>query len=46
MAEGVVDLLEIVQIDEHGGCPPAVAPGATYRLHQAIVGQRPVGQAG
>ena len=46
VAEAVVDRLEVVEIDEHHGELTVVAPGARERQCEAILEQRPVGEAG
>ena len=46
MAEGVVDLLEAVEVDDHHRGPLALASRAVDRLLDAVVEQAPVGQAG
>jgi hypothetical protein len=46
VAEGVVDLLEAVEVDEQHGHAVAGALGALERLGEAVVEQAAVGQAG
>ena len=46
VAEGVVDLLELVEVDQDDREQAAVAPAARHRLAQAVLEQEPVGQAG
>ena len=46
VAAGVVDVLEVVQIDEQQGEAPAMACIDGYFLLQAVEEQGPVGQAG
>ena len=46
VAEAVVDRLEVVEIDEDHRELTAVAPAARERQGQAILEQRPVGEAG
>ena len=46
MAEGVVDALEVIQIQEEQGGPAAVTQGPGARLAQPIREQPAVGQAG
>ena len=42
----VVDLLESIEIDEHDGQRPVVAPGERYRVRQPIVEEFTIGQPG
>ena len=46
VAEAVVDRLEVVEIDEDHRELAVVAPAARERQRQAILEQRPVGEAG
>jgi 3-methyladenine DNA glycosylase/8-oxoguanine DNA glycosylase len=46
MAEGVVDVLEAVEIDEQDRQSGLVAVGTLQRLVQAVAEQQAVGQAG
>jgi hypothetical protein len=46
MPEGVIDLLEIVEVEVHRPYLAAVPAGATHRLDQAVIRQDPVRQAG
>ena len=46
MAKGVVDVLEVVQVQEHHTHQGALASSLGQRQLQAIQGQHPVGQAG
>ncbi len=46
VAEAVVDLLEVVEIEHHHGDPAALAARLAHRLAQAVEQQRAVGQAG
>ena len=45
MAEAIVDRLELVQIDEQDGQLAAISIGAGLGVDDAVVEQRPVGQA-
>jgi len=46
MTEGVVDLLEAVEIDQKQGQTPAAASASAETLPQAFLEQQPVGQIG
>src|SRR3546814_964446 len=46
VAEGVVDRLEVVEVEEHGGHRGAVALGSTEQLLSSVADQGPVRQAG
>ena len=46
VAEAVVDSFEVIQIEEQDGQLAAIAIGARLGVHDAVVKQRPVGQAG
>ena len=46
VAQGVVDVLEAIEVDEHHGEPRAVARRRVDRLLQAVVQQRAVGEPG
>ena len=46
VAQGVVDLLEVVEVEQHHRHGIAAAPGARQRSGQPIVEQHAVGQAG
>ena len=46
VAERVVDVLELVEIDEQHGAGVAVAAAARQQLLDAVADQRPVGQPG
>ena len=46
MTEGVVDVLEVVEVDEERGHGPVFAPGAHEHLFGPVEDEGPVGQAG
>ena len=46
MAEGVVDFLEVIEVDAKNGNLLIVATGHRQRLMQAVPKQHPVGQVG
>ena len=42
----VIDLLESIEIEEHDGQRPVMAPGERYRVRQPIVEEVTIGQSG
>ena len=46
VTERVVDVLEVVEVDQHDSDRPALAPCPTQRLGDAVGDQRPIGEPG